>query len=637
MGDAGLERIKLLEGQMAGMQGMLGELVATLKANAAGVAAPAPAAPPPPPQAQPAPFSPMMGMQQQQQQQQHPRTLSGQSSHIPSAQNPSPGHQPFVGSYHPNLLHPQQAPPQAPTPSYGPPSFDTASQRGTQQNQGVQVNAGIRQPQVSFSELPQQQYGHGHGASPASAGGSEHSYHSSQPWHNSSPGASPWPANLGGPNPGPQPHNVQQPGAFGSLPMTSQQPFSPHESIWGAGTGAGPGANRPTPPGGSSVNPDLYVRTGPTRAASAEATTANRGTPAWAATSTPGMPPPPPGNANASRAVRKTKNESVESNDTDFPNDRLAAPIEALRGLADAAAAAAEAEDHDGKNREEKERGANVRSTAQTPRTPRPASRGRGGSVGASAATPGRAPVGRSGAGAAGPAAAGEKGTPVGDGAPALEGEHPTAQTSTTIRSASRDREHSPDLRAGAGAGADAERQVQKRRRKGSRGADPSGSAAIESELVLAGFNETERKGIEADGDVVTLGLISEPDARRLFKTFGDGCPTFISIFDFDDVFFNDARSDNFTSIRTRSFFLFNTICAVGARVESGGSKVPSSTYSVCLAQARRNAKDTLFAPVRGKEAVVSSSRFLSRSVPLRALLIDLLLPIASDDLARCV
>ncbi len=104
-----------------------------------------------------------------------------------------------------------------------------------------------------------------------------------------------------------------------------------------------------------------------------------------------------------------------------------------------------------------------------------------------------------------------------------------------------------------------------------------------------------------APGDLVTLGLVNEADAMRLFETFQKGVPKFISIFHLEDE--SMTAEEAYHYVRTTSYFLFNVMLAIGAKVECGG-KSPSRLYQTCMAQAKRNAKDTMFSPVAGKAAV---------------------------------
>lgn len=55
--------------------------------------------------------------------------------------------------------------------------------------------------------------------------------------------------------------------------------------------------------------------------------------------------------------------------------------------------------------------------------------------------------------------------------------------------------------------------------------------------------------------DFVTEGLISEAQAMYYFNAFFDGCDRYVPVFD---------SSDTFHSVRLRSHFLLNAICAVG-------------------------------------------------------------------------
>ncbi|KAN0064574.1 hypothetical protein ACQY0O_002202 [Thecaphora frezii] len=243
--------------------------------------------------------------------------------------------------------------------------------------------------------------------------------------------------------------------------------------------------------------------------------------------------------------------------EADIPNDQLRAPIEALRGLADAAAAAAAADrigaegggaDQDGpavseaspSNRQYP--GDEFLVNKDTPNGVNTATTGAAGSQANSSARTRRLPSESS-------------------DAPAVE-----------------------DARA-----------PFKRRRIDTRSSSAKGDVPL--------LDDFPPSGVDRPGDLVTLGYVTEDDAKRLFTIFGQGVPKFISIFHFEDHFFRDSRSDAMESIRVRSYFLFNVILAIGALIECGGGP-KSQLYHTCMAQAKRNAKDTLFTPVDGKEAV---------------------------------
>ncbi|KAG1715985.1 hypothetical protein ID866_1150 [Astraeus odoratus] len=99
--------------------------------------------------------------------------------------------------------------------------------------------------------------------------------------------------------------------------------------------------------------------------------------------------------------------------------------------------------------------------------------------------------------------------------------------------------------------------------------------------------------------DVVTQNLISEQEARELFRIFYTGCSTFLGVF--------DSRVDTFDALHERSPFAVDAICMVGARVRDGGGKA-SETYSRCLQAVQDISRATLFAPVTRVEAVQAMS-----------------------------
>ncbi|TFK30814.1 hypothetical protein FA15DRAFT_662869 [Coprinopsis marcescibilis] len=95
--------------------------------------------------------------------------------------------------------------------------------------------------------------------------------------------------------------------------------------------------------------------------------------------------------------------------------------------------------------------------------------------------------------------------------------------------------------------------------------------------------------------DVITRKVISEEDARELFKIFYDGCSTFLPIF--------DSKTDTYEALHDRSPFAVDAICMVAARVRDGGSK-PSLIHLKLLEEVQNIARATLFAPVLSPEAV---------------------------------
>ncbi|KAI0068301.1 hypothetical protein BV25DRAFT_1792927 [Artomyces pyxidatus] len=95
--------------------------------------------------------------------------------------------------------------------------------------------------------------------------------------------------------------------------------------------------------------------------------------------------------------------------------------------------------------------------------------------------------------------------------------------------------------------------------------------------------------------DVVSKGIISEADARELFRIFYHGCSTFLPIF--------DSSVDTYDSLHERSPFAVDSICMVAAKVRDGGGK-PSDEYEKCLQEVQTMSCATLFSPVMRQEAV---------------------------------
>ncbi|EIN14059.1 hypothetical protein PUNSTDRAFT_80092, partial [Punctularia strigosozonata HHB-11173 SS5] len=95
--------------------------------------------------------------------------------------------------------------------------------------------------------------------------------------------------------------------------------------------------------------------------------------------------------------------------------------------------------------------------------------------------------------------------------------------------------------------------------------------------------------------DVVTKGIISEGEARDLFRIFYHGCSTFLSVF--------DPTYDTYDDLHGRSPFAVDCICMVAAGVRDGGGK-PSETYKKCLEEVQTISQATLFSPVTRQEAV---------------------------------
>ncbi|KAF8807749.1 hypothetical protein BYT27DRAFT_7189845 [Phlegmacium glaucopus] len=97
--------------------------------------------------------------------------------------------------------------------------------------------------------------------------------------------------------------------------------------------------------------------------------------------------------------------------------------------------------------------------------------------------------------------------------------------------------------------------------------------------------------------DVVTKNIVSDSDARELFKIFYHGCSTFLPVF--------DSNVDTYEALRERSPFAVDCICMVAARVRDGGGK-SSEIYLKCLEEVQTISSATLFAPVVRSEAVQS-------------------------------
>ncbi|KAJ3734654.1 hypothetical protein DFJ43DRAFT_1060921 [Lentinula guzmanii] len=95
--------------------------------------------------------------------------------------------------------------------------------------------------------------------------------------------------------------------------------------------------------------------------------------------------------------------------------------------------------------------------------------------------------------------------------------------------------------------------------------------------------------------DIVTKKIISEAEARELFRIFYHGSNTFLPVFDFN--------VDTYDALHERSPFAVNCICMVAARVRDGGGKA-SETYKHCLEEVHAISRATLFAPVTRVEAV---------------------------------
>ncbi|KAH8835706.1 hypothetical protein DL96DRAFT_1575298 [Flagelloscypha sp. PMI_526] len=97
--------------------------------------------------------------------------------------------------------------------------------------------------------------------------------------------------------------------------------------------------------------------------------------------------------------------------------------------------------------------------------------------------------------------------------------------------------------------------------------------------------------------DVVAKNVITESEARDLFRIFYNGCSTFLPVF--------NINVDTFESLRERSPFAVNAICMAAARVRDGGGQ-PSETYTKILDEVQHISRYTLFSPVTRFEAVQS-------------------------------
>lgn len=271
-----------------------------------------------------------------------------------------------------------------------------------------------------------------------------------------------------------------------------------------------------------------------------------------------------------------TAGDDAHSRETDISNDQLSAPIEALRGLADAAAAAA-AEESEGHT--------------STDSSDEKAGDADGSKKGDQDAAPLLQLVDEGGKRTKFEQeddASGEANSPRKRRRRDTGGDSPNAAGASA----------GPESKGGAGASSSAAAS-------GNAGTGAtsglSPSAANTSGGSRSGKMEAPGLVSSAPGDLVTLGLVNETDAMRLFETFQKGVPKFISIFHLEDEIMTTEEAYHY--VRTTSYFLFNVMLAIGAKVECGG-KSPSRLYQTCMAQAKRNAKDTMFSPVQGKAAV---------------------------------
>ncbi|TFY81848.1 hypothetical protein EWM64_g2171 [Hericium alpestre] len=122
----------------------------------------------------------------------------------------------------------------------------------------------------------------------------------------------------------------------------------------------------------------------------------------------------------------------------------------------------------------------------------------------------------------------------------------------------------------------------------------PGGPSSSKRSLPQSTATSANSSDVEED-DVVSKGIISEAEARELFRIFYHGCSTFLSIF--------DVNVDTYESLHERSPFAFDSICMVAAKVRDGGGK-PSEVYTKCLQEVQAMSCATLFSPVMRHEAV---------------------------------
>lgn len=97
--------------------------------------------------------------------------------------------------------------------------------------------------------------------------------------------------------------------------------------------------------------------------------------------------------------------------------------------------------------------------------------------------------------------------------------------------------------------------------------------------------------------DVITKGLVTEPECRELWDIFFSGCHLFIPLF--------DRSYDVFESFVVRTPFSFDGMMAVAAKIRSGNGPL-DQTYHRALEEAQGIARSTLFGPVVRKEAVMA-------------------------------
>ncbi|CDR98891.1 hypothetical protein [Sporisorium scitamineum] len=573
---ASADRIRILETQMSGMQSMISELVASIKANTSAMTASPSQIQPPPPQLSPrqssvsssSPHSSRASRpdpyhshrQQSTPLQQHPYAppphhRSSQHDVSPSADTmqrypPDGG----VGTFHPQ--HPPypnasrsfgssnsvvavtstmaSAPIQASSgyPLQQPPSFQTAYGHPPSRHDGMLLQ---QRPEIESLDGAQHHHGVWNAGANASSSSSsmprrrsgsrvgfEDRGRSSQPWGDSNHPGSPAADSAAG---------LAQAGSSSAWMPSAASSHQPHRSSrhrWTSSDRAGSHTH--------SLDQNLTPSDGP------------------------------------------TAGEDGEPRETDISNDQLSAPIEALRGLADAAAAAAaESEGHTSNDSSDEKQTEADNAGARSKQSD-------------SAATPTLQLVDEGGKRSA--LAKQDDDSPEGVGKSPRKkrrrNTHADSPGSTAASGAG------VDGKAGAGgAGSSATGMAN----VGSNGA----SALSPSSASRSGRMEAPGLVSSSPGDLVTLGLVNETDAMRLFETFQKGVPKFISIFHLEDE--PMTTKEAYHHVRTTSYFLFNVMLAISAKVECGG-KSPSRLYQTCMAQAKRNAKDTMFSPVAGKAAV---------------------------------
>ncbi|KAJ1025611.1 hypothetical protein NDA18_003954 [Ustilago nuda] len=559
---ASSDRIKVLEAQMAGMQSIISELVASIKANTNAIAPPQQ-----PPQLQ---------------------RSSSRSRATPHSSKACRGEQQY-----PRQLHIQQG-------HYVQPPHHSARHSVAAQAEGFQS---YPLPQVASSSAYPQPPPYPHSSRSTS---SNSSMVSSAPAQGSIT-AIPFQAMSGYPLQQPPP-SFQSPYGqtttkLGDNFLQQQQPeLDP--AIWNA-TGINPstssqslhcnrhrsGSHDPDRPSQSQPWQQqqnlLASSTSPSPSPSDRNAARGQGAAGWTPTSSGATPRRQwtssdratshshTNDQNLTPSDRQPAGDDADTRETDISNDQLSAPIEALRGLADAAAAE-ESEGHTSNDSSDEKNG-NSHNGAKSNND-------------AADATPSLQLVDEGGKRTAFDAQDdAESGghSPRKKGRRNASGGLPHAAASTDARS-----EGKPGAacnKASSTASANA--------------ATTSGSGLSPSASSTSRSGKMEAPGLitSASGDLVTLGLVNETDAMRLFETFQKGVPKFISIFHLEDESMTIEEAYHY--VRTTSYFLFNVMLAIGAKVECGG-KSPSRLYQTCMAQAKRNAKDTMFTPVADKAAV---------------------------------